>query len=295
MNALKVFWRFTRPHTILGSAASIIGLYIIATGQYMYWSPVFWFALVAALACNVFITGYNQLIDVKLDKINKPGLPLAAGEMSIKNARIIIWLALFIALAAALFVSLFLLGLIVIISIIGFFYSWKKIYLKKKHTFAALAITLVRGLLVNLGFYLVFAGQGPDLTIIPPEIWLLSGFIFLFSLGIAWFKDIPDIIGDKQEQVGTLAVNLGAIRAFNFGIYAVGTAYTLCAFSPFFMDFSFVNTTVISFGHIIYGFFFLAMAYRVEPNSKESVGDFYRVFWGLFLAEYVVFALAAVV
>ena len=39
-------------------------------------------ALVPALLMNISIVGLNQLYDVEIDKINKPYLPLASGEMT---------------------------------------------------------------------------------------------------------------------------------------------------------------------------------------------------------------------
>lgn len=43
-------------------------------------------ALVPALLMNVSIVGLNQLYDVEIDKINKPYLPLASGEMTQSQA-----------------------------------------------------------------------------------------------------------------------------------------------------------------------------------------------------------------
>jgi hypothetical protein len=40
------------------------------------------YALPAALLMNVYITGLNQLLDIEIDRINKPDLPLASGELS---------------------------------------------------------------------------------------------------------------------------------------------------------------------------------------------------------------------
>ena len=39
-------------------------------------------AIVPALLMNVSIVGLNQLYDVEIDKVNKPYLPLASGEMT---------------------------------------------------------------------------------------------------------------------------------------------------------------------------------------------------------------------
>lgn len=38
--------------------------------------------VVALLCANAFIVGINQIYDVKIDEVNKPYLPIAAGEMS---------------------------------------------------------------------------------------------------------------------------------------------------------------------------------------------------------------------
>ncbi len=40
------------------------------------------YALPAALLMNVYITGLNQLLDIEIDRVNKPDLPLASGELS---------------------------------------------------------------------------------------------------------------------------------------------------------------------------------------------------------------------
>jgi len=37
---------------------------------------------VPSLLINLYITGLNQLYDIELDRVNKPTLPLAAGDMS---------------------------------------------------------------------------------------------------------------------------------------------------------------------------------------------------------------------
>lgn len=42
-------------------------------------------ALVPALLMNVSIVGLNQIFDVPIDKVNKPYLPLASGEFSMRT------------------------------------------------------------------------------------------------------------------------------------------------------------------------------------------------------------------
>ena len=46
---------------------------------------LFW-TLVAGLSVNVFIVGINQITDVEIDRVNKPYLPIAAGDLSLERA-----------------------------------------------------------------------------------------------------------------------------------------------------------------------------------------------------------------
>ena len=54
------------------------------------------YALPPALLMNLYIVGLNQLFDIDLDKVNKPQLPLAAGDLS-PRAGIVIVLASLVA------------------------------------------------------------------------------------------------------------------------------------------------------------------------------------------------------
>jgi len=47
---------------------------------------------------NLYITGLNQVTDVEIDKVNKPYLPIASGELSKKDGIFIVVASLFAAL-----------------------------------------------------------------------------------------------------------------------------------------------------------------------------------------------------
>jgi homogentisate phytyltransferase/homogentisate geranylgeranyltransferase len=282
MRALKTLWEFTRPHTIIGSAVSVTVLYLMAVREWEF-SFLFILSLVAALLCNVFITGYNQLVDIDIDRINKPELPLPAGNLSVPSARIIVFGSLIASLLISAYTSFFLLGLVATIAALGFIYSWKRVYLKRRHQTAAFAIVIVRGVLINLGFYALFSG-GYDF---PVEIWTLTVFVILFSAGIAWFKDIPDIEGDAQVAIGSLAIEKGAGKAFSAGVWLLGLAYSSAALAPLFFDFQMGSGSIITIGHAILGIAFLSLASKTNPLEKKQMKRFYLSFWVLFFLEYV--------
>ena len=87
----RALYKFTRPHTIRGTIlASIAGTIrvledtpgALANAQWGVMLPRAFIGMVALLLGNAFIVGINQIFDQDIDKMNKPFLPVASGEMS---------------------------------------------------------------------------------------------------------------------------------------------------------------------------------------------------------------------
>src|SRR5690349_13703154 len=101
-----VLWRFARPHTIVGTTLSVLALYAIAVTEFAGGAldakplDLLW-TLLAAWCVNVFIVGVNQLEDVEIDRVNKPFLPIAAGDLSLAAGRRIVIVCAVVPLALA--------------------------------------------------------------------------------------------------------------------------------------------------------------------------------------------------
>jgi hypothetical protein len=70
-----VIWRFTRPHTIIGSAIAIPSIFLLAAPTYQSFFTLrsfssLLYAAIPSLFMNLYITGLNQITDVEIDKIN---------------------------------------------------------------------------------------------------------------------------------------------------------------------------------------------------------------------------------
>ena len=305
----KIFsiWKFSRPHTIIGTIVSISALFLILNREifnpWMFLDANFIFTLISCLGCNLYITGINQIYDIEIDKINKPNLPLITGELSLLEAKKIVLLGLLTSLGFAFFQSIYFGGLIAFIATIGTLYSIPQIHLKKYHFWAATCIALVRGPLVNIGIYFHFyhTEYGFPITI-KPAIMLLSLVITAFSVGIAWFKDIPDTEGDKKFKINTLSVILSKKKALRLGITIVSFAYLTCiffAFFPNFFRFSLgIDTMIpiapkISFGifQLMNLLFLLGMSIKLNLENPSKVKQFYMTYWVLFFLEYISFAI----
>ncbi|MBK9254008.1 MAG: homogentisate phytyltransferase [Saprospiraceae bacterium] len=286
---LQILWKFSRPHTIIGSIMSITTLYLLALKDINYSDHLcllVW-TIITGIACNIFIVGLNQMIDVESDKINKPYLPLASGELAKSHAKRIIISSLILTLVTSFLLSYVLGILILIIVFIGIIYSVPPIQLKRHHLPAALSITLVRGLLVNVGMffhfrYAVYADFGSTTW----ALWVLTGFVILFSVAIAWFKDLPDVAGDRVYSYKTLAVLYSEKFVFRSGFVLLSLAY-ICTIYVCWTH----SDLFLFYSHIVLFLLFLLNVYMADLKVKASIVRFYMYFWVFFFAEYIVFAI----
>lgn len=286
---LKILWQFSRPHTIIGSTLSILSVYFLCFLQPngTFDGFVLLMSLISALACNVYITGLNQWSDVDVDKINKPWLPIAAGTLSKSDGLKIVLVSGIISLLSTLFFHWIFTALILLILGIGTAYSLPPLKFKRHHLAAAGAISLVRGLLVNVGFYLHFRETMTGDLILDTAIWPLVIFVAAFSLGIAWFKDIPDTAGDAVHKFGTLAVNTGRKTAFFAGVFVVSAAYLFIIVAS--LAKLFPNHTFGAAFHIATLLVFQYKSLRLDLKNEDEIKHFYMFFWVLFFAEYIVY------
>ncbi len=199
---LKIIWRFTRPHTIIGSAMAIPALHVLAAPTFkdaftMTCAVSVIYATVPALLMNLYITGLNQITDVEIDKVNKPNLPIAAGDLSMQTATIVV-IASVIA-SVALGVAHPILGtqgLNIALwgsMILGTLYSLQPFRLKRFPLLAAFCVVSVRGAVINAGFYAhakaaAFSGSGVGTTVLgclsEPRCLLSSLFFAVFGVVI---------------------------------------------------------------------------------------------------------------
>jgi homogentisate phytyltransferase/homogentisate geranylgeranyltransferase len=285
---LPALVRFSRLHTVLATSVQVICLYLIAGGSAVA-SPV---ALVvtwlACLAANVAVVGLNQLTDVAIDRLNKPTLPLAWGDLSPGRAQTVVLLAGAAALLLAAAQSAALTLTLAAVMFIGTAYSLPPTRFKERALAAAISIALARGLIANVGVYAHFAGAVWPL---PPALLFALPFFFGFGLVIALFKDIPDHLGDSRYGVGSFAVRWGPRRAFDAGRILLTALYLLPIGALLARPGA---TTVLLLGaRLALLALFWAVSLRTDPTRPASMARLYFVLWGLFYAEYILLALAS--
>ena len=300
---LYAFWKFSRPHTIIGTSLSVLGLYLIAyavaegSGQWEVGQLVG--SWIACLCGNVYIVGLNQLEDVAIDRINKPHLPLVSGEFSRAEAMLIVAINGSLALLLAWLLGPFLLGMVSISLAIGTAYSLPPIRLKRFPFWAALCIFSVRGAIVNLGLFLHFSWVLQKNQSIPPAVWALTLFVLVFTFAIAIFKDIPDIEGDRQYHITTLTIQLGQQAVFNLARWVLTVCYLGMALAGVLWLPS-VNPAFLVITHLVALVLMWWRSFKVDLQDKSAIAtptpeaytQFYQFIWKLFFLEYLIFPAA---
>ncbi|KAL2641978.1 hypothetical protein R1flu_009565 [Riccia fluitans] len=293
VNFRDAFWRFLRPHTIRGTvigASALVARALLENSQLINWIllPKALRGLLALLCGNGYIVGINQIYDVGIDKVNKPFLPVAAGDLSVPAA----W-ALVIGLAALgvgivatnfgpLITSLYSFGLF-----LGAIYSVPPLRLKRFAVPAFLIIATVRGFLLNFGvYYATRAALGLSYQW-SPSIVFITCFVTVFATVIAITKDLPDVEGDKKYNISTFATRLGVRNISFLGSGLLLMNYIGAIAAAVFMPQAF-NRNLMVAAHAALG---LALVYQTwlldsAKYSKEAIAGFYRFIWNLFYTQY---------
>jgi homogentisate phytyltransferase/homogentisate geranylgeranyltransferase len=302
LGAARILWRFSRPHTLIGTATSIFGIYLIATATLPGVAPGdglgdLALTLLAGALVNVYIVGLNQCEDVEIDRINKPDLPIAAGLISLRTAWTVVIACGLIALAMALTQGWVETAAVGAAIAIGTAYSSPPFRLKRRPAVAAASISIVRAAVVNLGVYLHFAsalGGRPGLSELPGPIVALTLFVLPFSFAIAVLKDVPDAEGDRRFRIATFTVRLGGRAAFLMGMTALVAGYLgMIVVAPLLLDD--VSVPVLVAGHLASLTVLLWLAARVDVHDRAGFTRFYMRVWALFFVEYLLMPLAVIV
>uniref|UniRef100_A0ACD5TEF0 Uncharacterized protein n=1 Tax=Avena sativa TaxID=4498 RepID=A0ACD5TEF0_AVESA len=291
-------WRFLRPHTIRGTAlgsTALVARALIENPQLIDWRLVFkaLYGLVALICGNGYIVGINQIYDIGIDKVNKPYLPIAAGDLSVQSAWLlvvafaVVGFSIVVSNFGSFITSLYCLGLF-----LGTIYSVPPFRLKKYPVAAFLIIATVRGFLLNFGvYYATRAALGLTFQWSSP-VAFITCFVTVFALVIAITKDLPDVEGDRKFQISTLATKLGVRKIAFLGSGLLLANYIAAIVVPFLIPQAFRGTVMVPF-HAALAVALILQTWILEQAkySKDAISQYYRFIWNLFYAEYIFFPL----
>ena len=235
MKKLKTAVELARPFTLLPPLLGILSGAVTAFGSahnpdanYRLTAAVLLTIAVGSLAAsclNAASNAINQIYDLPIDAVNKPGRPLPSGRMSVATAwvwTVILYLLAIIPtwavvvhprnslmekitapLSAHACFFIYVVGMIATI-----IYSAPALGRSKRHWFwANFTIAVPRGCLLKV------AGWSMVASVASPEPWYLGTVFALFLIFAASTKDFSDMKGDKEGGCITLPLRFGVKRA----------------------------------------------------------------------------------
>ncbi len=177
---------------------------------------------------------------------------------------------------------------------------------KRYPTVAAMCILSVRAVLVQFGFFFhmqramaaatvaaaatTTAAAASTTPLSQEALYFATAFMFVFSIVIALFKDIPDARGDKMNDMRTFTVRLGAKTVFWACIallelaYASGVVYSLVRLEGW----ARIGSAA---AHALVGGLVLKRAGRTDVGNPEDVYGCYMDIWKAFYFEYILIPL----
>lgn len=295
----EALWHFSRPHTIYGTVLSVLSVTAVAAGYHGIPANCLRLSLltslIPALLLNVYIVGLNQIHDIDIDRINKPNLPLASKAMTLGEAYTTIVLSLLLGLAFCLPplgtnpLRVVLIGSV----ILGTLYSAPPFRVKRFAALASACILSVRGVLINIGFFLHATKFSRTMTrpIIPPALTFAAIFFTLFGIIIALLKDVPDIQGDRLFGIRTFSVKLGARTIFNTCVSILVFNFIIAAIFYGLIAKSFAVKILTVVLHSALAMHLFRKSRGVDPSDRAQVTKYYMLSWKAFYTEYLLLPL----
>lgn len=236
---------FSRPFTLVAPALGFASGAVTAVGAAPRepWSSDLLLyplcGLVMAAVLNAASNALNQIYDLEIDRINKPGRPLPSGRLDMRAA----WMFTIVTYLVALLLAWMVapagrhecFWIVLVATAITVLYSVPPVRTKRLGIWANLTIAIPRGVLLKV------AGWSAVKTISGAEPWFIGGVFGLFLLGASTTKDFADMDGDARGGCRTLPITYGVRRAawmispsfiIPFVLIAIGTRTRILTGNP---------------------------------------------------------------
>ncbi len=255
IDVLKLLHLFNSISSGVGAA---IG-YVITLWHHML--PLNVSIMLAAAASTLFISSggfvINDILDIDIDRVNRPDRPLAAGKVSLAAARGLYILLTVVGIVLAWTINAYTGILAVLTALLLFAYSY---HLKRRLLIGHLTIAALGALLFPFGG--LAAGH-----LLPTLYSLLFTFPAFFAREV--LKTVPDYAGDKANGVDNLATRYGAKLALRVGQIAL--LLTAVGFPAVRLVWPLNNVFLAVAFLIVWPLTFLTVARATVENAKGAI------------------------
>ncbi len=182
----------------------------VGLGAHLTWlQPVYYGPFVGALAAFFVCAAgnvMNDILDIPIDRINRPKRVLARGGLSVRFAWVVAGFCTFCALICAIAVNWVVTVTVVVALLLLAAYN---LWLKRMLLLGNLAIAVLSALTFMTGGWAVDF----KLAMVLPGPLIPAVFALLFHLVREVLKDVEDIEGDRRIGVKTLPQVIGISRS----------------------------------------------------------------------------------
>ncbi|KAI7753958.1 hypothetical protein M8C21_029090, partial [Ambrosia artemisiifolia] len=157
----------------------------------------------------------------------------------------------------------------------------------KRFPFATAFYMLIsKALVVPVAYYMHMQNSiNGGASLLSRPLLFAVGMLSAFSLSTIFFKDIPDIEGDRMHGIKSLAIRLGEKRVYWTCIWILEMAYVAAALVGATSSITWSKyATIIS--HLAMGTLLWIRAKSVDVNNAKAVQSMYMFLWQLFYVEY---------
>jgi geranylgeranylglycerol-phosphate geranylgeranyltransferase len=215
----KGFFNIIRPLNCLITFIAIIVSGLICTKNNHISTNLFLAGLVGFLITAAG-NSINDIIDIDIDRINRPNRPLPSLKITFKQAWVLFVQLLTASLALSLFLGQFAFLIVLLSNALLILYSFT---IKRVPLFGNIVISFLTAYAFIFGGMVVGNVNGAFVPAI---------FAFLINLIREVIKDMEDIKGDKLAGVNTFPIKYGS-KAAKYFVLAVSSFLFLFTFVPF--------------------------------------------------------------
>ncbi len=195
-SGFKSFIQITRPiNFVITFLSVIVAAAICVEGDYQVYKII-----LAAFSASFTLSAgniINDIKDIETDKVSHPKRPLAAGKITVNQAKVEYILLTVIAILLSFFIILPALIIVITATVLLFLYSY---YFKKVPILGNIIVSLLTGLVFIYGGEAV---NNPLAAIVP------AVFAFLINLIREVVKDMQDVEGDLKQGIITFPGKFG--------------------------------------------------------------------------------------
>jgi len=196
ISALKSFIQITRPiNFVITFLSVIVAAAICVEGDYQVYKII-----LAAFSASLILSAgniINDILDIETDKVSHPKRPLAAGKITVNQAKAEYVLLTVIALLLLFFINPQAFVIAITVTVLLFLYSY---YFKTVLILGNIIVSILTGLVFIYGGVAV---NNPLAAVIP------AVFAFLINLIREVVKDMQDVEGDLKQGVITFPGKFG--------------------------------------------------------------------------------------